>query len=302
MEIKDRVVVVTGGASGIGRSLCLAFAGAGAQAVVAADLDTAGATAVAAEVEALGAGGLGVRCDVSVERDVQDLVRAAEERFGPVDVFCANAGILALGGIEAPDEVWDRAWAINVKSHLYAARAVVPGMVERGEGYLVHTASAAGLLTQLGAAPYSVSKHAVVSFAEWLSITYGDAGVHVSCLCPQGVATNLGETSRAVLSGREPHSSPAARPAATATAVDVVGEGLGERESGGVHQAARDGIVSPDAVAQLVLDAVREERFLILPHPEVETYERRRTGDRERWLNGMRRAQAQMVAAFRSQQ
>lgn len=297
MEIKGRVVVVTGGASGIGRSLCLAFARAGAKAVAVADLDRAGAAAVAKEVEAAGAAGAGVRCDVSVEADVRDLVRVAEERFGPVDVFCANAGILVLGGIDAPDAAWDRAWSINVKSHLYAARAVIPGMVERGEGYLVHTASAAGLLTQLGAAPYSVSKHAVVSFAEWLSITYGDAGVHVSCLCPQGVATNLGETSRAVLAGREPHTEPAAPPPATAEA--VAGEGLGTREAGGVHQAARDGIASPDAVAALVLDAIRDERFLILPHPEVETYERRRADDRERWLKGMRRAQAQMAQMMR---
>ncbi|MDQ3106478.1 MAG: SDR family oxidoreductase, partial [Actinomycetota bacterium] len=180
MELQDRVVVVTGGASGIGRSLALAFARANTSGVVVADLDAEGAASVAAEVEAAGGRGLGMGCDVSVEADVQAVVRAAEERFGPVDIFCANAGILVMGGIEAPDAAWDRAWSINVKSHLYAARAVIPGMVERGSGYLVHTASAAGLLTQLGAAPYSVSKHAVVAFAEWISITYGDAGVRVS--------------------------------------------------------------------------------------------------------------------------
>ena len=283
MELADRVVVVTGGASGIGRSLVLAFAAAGARGVVVADLDGAGAERVAAEV---GEGrAVGVACDVSVEADVQRVVATAEERFGPVDVFCANAGILVTGGIEAPDAAWDRAWGINVKSHLYAARAVIPSMVERGSGYLVHTASAAGLLTQLGAAPYSVTKHAVVSFAEWLSITYHDAGVRVSALCPQAVATNLGSTSRQALAGE-----PVTVPEPTGDSVtSAAGVGL-------VGGAGADGVLSPDDVAAQVVAAIREERFLILPHPEVETYEQRRAGDRERWLKGMRRAQAQMAA------
>lgn len=291
MELQDRVVVVTGGASGIGRSLSLAFAAAGAKGVVVADVDATGAERVAAEVDAAPGttGGLGVGCDVSVESQVQDVVRAAEERFGPVDVFCANAGILVTGGIETPDAAWDRAWSINVKSHLYAARAVIPGMVERGEGYLVHTASAAGLLTQLGAAPYSVTKHAVVSFAEWVSITYGDAGVRVSALCPQAVATNLGATSRQVLAG-EPVTVPEPRGDTVTSAAGV----------GVVGGAGANGVLSPDDVAAKVLEAIDEERFLILPHPEVETYERRRADDRERWLRGMRRAQAQMAAFFRS--
>ena len=282
MDLQDRVVVVTGGASGIGRSLVLAFAAAGAKGVVVADLDGAGAERVAAEV---GEVGLGVACDVSVEAQVQDVVRAAEERFGPVDVFCANAGILVTGGIETPDAAWDRAWSINVKSHLYAARAVIPSMVQRGGGYLVHTASAAGLLTQLGAAPYSVTKHAVVSFAEWLSITYGDAGVRVSALCPQAVATNLGSTSRQALAG-EPVTVP--EPTGD-TVTSAAGVGM-------VGGAGADGVLSPDDVAAKVLEAIRDQRFLILPHPEVETYEKRRADDRERWLRGMRRAQAQMAA------
>ena len=283
MELQDRVVVVTGGASGIGRSLVLAFAAAGAKGVVVADLDGAGAERVAAEV---GDGrAVGLACDVSVEADVVAVVRTAEERFGPVDVFCANAGILVTGGIETPDAAWDRAWGINVKSHLYAARAVVPSMVERGGGYLVHTASAAGLLTQLGAAPYSVTKHAVVSFAEWLSITYHDAGVRVSALCPQAVATNLGSTSRQALAGE-----PVTVPSPTGDSItSAAGVGL-------VGGAGADGVLSPDDVAAEVLDAIREERFLILPHKEVATYEQRRAGDRERWLKGMRRAQAQMAA------
>ena len=284
MELADRVVVVTGGASGIGRSLVLAFAAAGARGVVVADLDGAGAERVAAEV---GHRGLGLACDVSVEADVQAAVTAAEDRFGPVDVFCANAGILVTGGIEVPEAAWDRAWSINVKSHLYAARAVIPSMVERGGGHLVHTASAAGLLTQLGAAPYTVTKHAVVSFAEWLSITYHDAGVRVSALCPQAVATNLGWTSRQALAGEPVTVPPPSGDSVTAAA----GVGL-------VGGAGADGVLSPDEVAAKVLEAIRDERFLILPHAEVETYEKRRADDRERWLRGMRRAQAQMVAFF----
>ena len=282
MELQDRVVVVTGGASGIGRSLVLAFAAAGARGVVVADLDRDGAERVAAEV---GDGALGVGCDVSVEAEVQAVVAAGEERFGPVDVFCANAGILVTGGIDVPDAAWDRAWSINVKSHLYAARAVIPSMVERGGGYLVHTASAAGLLTQLGAAPYSVTKHAVVAFAEWLSITYHDAGVRVSALCPQAVATNLVTTSTDVLTGK-PVSVPPPR-------TDSITAAAGVGTKGG---AGADGVLAPDDVAANVLEAIREERFLILPHAEVETYEKRRADDRERWLRGMRRAQAQMAA------
>jgi NAD(P)-dependent dehydrogenase (short-subunit alcohol dehydrogenase family) len=190
-----------------------------------------------------------------------------------------------MGGIEAPDAAWERAWSVNVKSHLFAARAVVPGMVERGGGYLVHTASAAGLLTQLGAAPYSVTKHAVVAFAEWLSITYGDAGVRVSALCPQAVATNLVTTSSDVLSGKPVAVPPPRTDSITAAA------GVGSKGGAGA-----DGVLSPDDVAAAVLEAIAEERFLILPHPEVATYEKRRADDRERWLRGMRRAQSQMAA------
>ena len=285
MELQDRVVVVTGGASGIGRSLAIAFGAAGATGVVVADLDGDGAASVAEEVAGEA---IGVACDVSQEDQVQAVVAAAEERFGPVDVFCANAGILVTGGIEAPDSAWERAWSVNVKSHLYAARAVIPSMVERGGGYLVHTASAAGLLTQLGAAPYSVTKHAVVAFAEWLSITYGDAGIRVSALCPQAVATNLVTTSGDVLTGR-PVTVPPPRTDSISGAANVGAKG----------GAGADGVLSPDDVALEVLEAIGEERFLILPHPEVETYEQRRAGDRERWLRGMRRAQAQMAAVRR---
>ncbi|CAA9215500.1 MAG: Oxidoreductase, short-chain dehydrogenase/reductase family [uncultured Acidimicrobiales bacterium] len=267
MDVRDRVVVVTGGASGIGRSLAQAFVAHGAAGVVVADRDAAGAVAVAEGLRASGGKALAVTTDVSKEQDVQRLVAEAEEAYGPIDLFCANAGIIVTGGVEATDEAWDRIWAVNVKSHIYAARAVLPGMLARGEGYLLHTASAAGLLTQLGSAPYSVTKHAVVALAEWLSITHGDAGIKVSCLCPQAVQTGMTGGGR----GAEPR--PATPPGTKGTAMG-------------------DGLLQPEDVAEVVIAALAEERFLILPHPEVETYERRRSGDRERWLRGMRRAQA----------
>jgi len=263
MDVRDGVVVVTGGASGIGRALCRAFARAGAAAVVVADIDEAGAAAVADE---LGERGRAVRTDVAVESDVIALVRAAEEEFGRIDLFCSNAGILVPGGPEADDAGWDRIWHINVLAHIYAARAVLPGMLERGSGYLLQTASAAGLLTQLGSAPYSVTKHAAVGLAEWLSITYGDRGIGVSCLCPQGVWTNM------------------------------TGGG-GQRQSASevaASTAGRDGFLEAEEVAEAVLEALAEDRFLILPHPEVATYEQRRANDRERWLKGMRRVQASL--------
>ncbi|HEY9231483.1 MAG TPA: SDR family oxidoreductase, partial [Blastocatellia bacterium] len=190
MELKDKIAVVTGGATGIGRALCRRFAREGAR-VIVADLDEPGATEVAESIE-----GLAVKTDVSREADVIQLVARATEQFGRVDLFCSNAGIALDGGPEASDDGWERIWKINVMAHIYAARAVLPQMLERGDGYLLQTASAAGLLTQVGSAPYSVTKHAAVAFAEWLSITYGDQGIKVSCLCPQGVRTNMLEQAR----------------------------------------------------------------------------------------------------------
>jgi NAD(P)-dependent dehydrogenase (short-subunit alcohol dehydrogenase family) len=265
VDVVGRVVVVTGGASGIGRALCRSFAAAGARATVVADVDAAGAHAVAAELSGEGAGALAVTTDVADAAQVADLVDVTEAAFGPVDIFCANAGILVTGGTELAPATWDRAWSVNVMSHVHAARAVLPSMLERGEGYLVHTASAAGLLTQLGAAPYSVTKHAVVALAEWLSITHGEAGIRVSCVCPQGVWT------------------------AMTGAIDDTAAGVAEATAG------RDGMLEPEVVAQAVLEAVAAERFLVLPHPEVVTYEQRRAGDRERWLRSMRRVQAQIA-------
>ncbi len=187
MNIRDKVVVVTGGASGIGQALCHRFAAEGARGMVVADLDEVGAARVAEMV-----GGLAVKTDVSDEADIIRLVAQATERYGQIDLFCSNAGIVGMpGGVEVPNEAWQQIWEVNVLAHIYAARAVLPGMLARGEGYFLHTASAAGLLTQIGAAPYAVTKHAAVAFAEWLAVTYGDAGIKVSCLCPQGVRTKM---------------------------------------------------------------------------------------------------------------
>jgi NAD(P)-dependent dehydrogenase (short-subunit alcohol dehydrogenase family) len=261
VEVKDRVVVVTGGASGIGRALCRAFGAAGARAVVVSDIDGAGAQLVADE---LGSRGRAVATDVGSEPDIVDLVASTEAEFGQIDLFCSNAGILVPGGVDADNASWDRIWHINVLAHMYAARAVLPAMLARGEGYLLQTCSAAGLLTQIGSAPYSVTKHAAVGFAEWISITYGDLGIGVSCLCPQGVWTKM-------TGGDGPDRDPSDLAASTAGA---------------------DGFLEPEAVAAAALAGLAEDRFLILPHPEVSGYEVRRATDRERWLRGMRRVQA----------
>jgi len=256
MELAGQVVVVTGGASGIGRALARRVAAEGAAGVVVADRDAVGARRVADE---LGDAGLAVACDVADPDHAQELIAAAA-RFGPVDLFCANAGVAVGRELGDPDE-WQAAIDVNLGAHVAAARALLPGWLERGRGAFLSTASAAGLLSQIGSAPYAATKHAAVAFAEWLSITYGDRGVQVACLCPMGVATPLLEQAGA--------------------AGDVV------RASGGV--------VEPDTVAALAVDALREGRFLVLPHPEVADFERLRAGDRERWLAGMRRLRAQVM-------
>jgi NAD(P)-dependent dehydrogenase (short-subunit alcohol dehydrogenase family) len=281
MDVRERVAVVTGGASGIGRSLCLALARRDAAAVVVADVDAPGAAEVAAEMEAGGHRALAVTADVGDAAQAQALIRRAEDAFGRVDLLFSNAGIVVSGGLEVADEAWSRSWEINVQSHVWLTRAVLPGMLARGEGYLVYTASAAGLLTELGSASYSVTKHAVVALAEWLSITYGDQGIRVSCLCPQLVDTNLGATSRRLVP-----QAPGAPSAAS----------LAEEDSLGARHAGLDGVLTPDQVAEYVIETMAGEGFLILPHPEVATYERRRADDRERWLRGMRRLLARLSA------
>ncbi|HEX9032308.1 MAG TPA: SDR family oxidoreductase [Streptosporangiaceae bacterium] len=319
MDITGKVAVVTGGASGIGRSLCLALAERGAAGVVVADVDGHGAEAVAAEITAAGHRALAVRTDVSAEADVQALMARAEAEFGPIGLVCSNAGIIVAGGVEVPDDAWSRIWAINVQSHVYVARAVLPGMLARGGGYLVVTASAAGLLTQLGSAPYAVTKHAAVALAEWISITYGDQGIGVSCLCPQAVTTNLGMTSAREIAGAAGRAGAAGpqQPAPTAgaqqpapaagaqqpapaggLAPQVQGAGAvpSAQDAGTVSvQASVDGVLNADQVAASVIDGIAAERFLILPHPEVATYELRRAQDRDRWLSGMRRLQARIT-------
>ncbi|HEX3229746.1 MAG TPA: SDR family oxidoreductase [Pyrinomonadaceae bacterium] len=259
MNIRDKVVVVTGGANGIGRALCRRFAAEGARGVVVADLDGDGAAHVAKEI-----GGLAVTTNVSVEADIVRLVAQSVDIFGPIDLFCANAGVFGeSGGAEVPNEAWRQIWDVNVMAHIYSARAVLPGMLARGAGYLLHTASAAGLLTQVGGAPYAVTKHAAVAFAEWLSITHGDAGIKVSCLCPQGVRTQM-------LLGAD-----------------------GDRES-----FLKEGAIEPEDVAEAVIAGLAEERFLILPHPEVAEYFRRKADDYDRWLRGMRRLNAKVQGPF----
>ncbi|HEU0171437.1 MAG TPA: SDR family oxidoreductase [Acidimicrobiales bacterium] len=264
MELRDRICVVTGGASGIGRALCQRFAAEGARAVVVVDRLADGAVDTAGSI---GDVATPMTADVTVEADIEAVVERTEEEIGPIDLFVSNAGILGLGGIELPDDTWDLVWKVNVLAHLFAARAVVPRMLERGGGYLLSTASAAGLLTQPGDAPYSVTKHAAVALAEWLSMTYGDQGITVSCLCPMAVATAM-------------LGLPADADDASAAPDEL---------SAAAGAAAVQGILPPRAVADAVVEGLREERFLILPHPEVATFEQRRASDRDRWLAGMRR-------------
>ncbi|HEX7168520.1 MAG TPA: SDR family NAD(P)-dependent oxidoreductase [Acidimicrobiales bacterium] len=254
MELSGKVAVVTGGASGIGRALATRFVAERAKAVVVADRDAEGAAAVARQI---GDGAHAFTCDVSKEDDVVALIDATESAHGDIDLFCSNAGIGTGGGPEAPNEEWQRIWEINLMAHVYAARALVPKMLERGDGYLLNTASAAGLLSQIGSAPYAVTKHAAVAFAEWLSMTYGDRGIKVSVLCPQGVRTPmLGEAPGALL-------GPTA--------------------------------IEPEDVADTVVAGLAAEEFLILPHPEVREFFRRKGDDYERWLRGMRRLQARVM-------
>jgi NAD(P)-dependent dehydrogenase (short-subunit alcohol dehydrogenase family) len=252
MQIRDKVAVVTGGGNGIGRALCRRFAAEGARAVVVADLRGADADAVAKEIS-----GMSIPTDVASEAAVKQLVQQVMREYGAIDLFCSNAGLGVAGGTEAPDVDWQRSWEINVMAHVYAARAVLPAMLARGQGYLLQTVSAAGLLTQIGSAPYSVTKHAALGFAEWIAITHGDQGIKVSALCPMGVRTNM----------------------------------LFEAQfAGGAFLL--ETAVEPEQAADEVVKGLADERFLILPHPEVAEFFRRKANDYDRWLKGMRKLQA----------
>lgn len=249
MELKGKVAVVTGAASGIGRAAALRFAKEGAAGVVVADQNAAALKPVADELQ-----GLAVACDVSREADVQHVVAEAEKRYGRVDVYFSNAGIIHRGGLESSDAEWERNWKIHVMAHVYAARAVVEKMVARGGGYFVVTASAAGLLNIVESATYGVTKHGAVAFAEWLAIAYGRRGLRVSSLCPQAVITGM------------------------------------YRGQGG--SAGVDGALSAEEVAGEIVKVMAEERFLILPHPTVLQYMRNKTADYDRWLGGMQKIYA----------
>jgi NAD(P)-dependent dehydrogenase (short-subunit alcohol dehydrogenase family) len=252
MDIQGKVAVVTGGASGIGAGMAQRFAQDGAAGVVVADVNLERAQGVAA---AIGPQALALRCDVSREADIQALARAARERFGRIDIYFSNAGILGkMGGIELDDALWDSMWKIHGMAHVWAARAVIPEMVERGAGYFLVTASAAGLLNIVETAPYGVTKHAAVAIAEWLRIAYGRKGVRVSCLCPQSVQT------------------------------DMTRDGTGS--------AGLDGVLTPEQVAEVVVQTMREEKFLALPHPEVAGYFAAKGQDYDRWLGGMQKLYA----------
>lgn len=265
MQLEGAVAVVTGAASGIGRSLARALALDAGCVVVVADIDGAGAEAVAAEIATEagpdGIAGFAAGIDVTDEGAVVALIEQVESSLGPIELWCGNAGISYLGGVERPDDEWNRVWDVNVMAHVVACRHLIPRWVERGSGHLLVTASAAGLLTNFGTASYAVTKHAAVGLAEWVAITHGDDGVRVSCLCPQGVRTPMTESEGAVA----------------------------------VDQVRALGLIEPEDVAAVTLEALRQDRFLILPHPEVATYEARRAGDRQRWLDGMRRMQRRLL-------
>jgi NAD(P)-dependent dehydrogenase (short-subunit alcohol dehydrogenase family) len=247
MEMKDKVVVITGGSGGIGKAMAKAFLAEGAKSIVLADLHEDAVNAAAAEI-----GCIGMVCDVTKEADIISVVEQTLASEGQIDLFCSNAGAGGNGLLtEAANEVWQGQWDLHVMSHLYAARAVLPSMIERGEGYLLNTASAAGLLAAIGSGPYTVTKAAAVKLAEFLSITHGDDGIGVSVLCPQGVNTAMAPRS------------------------------LGDGQT--------DGIIEPEQLAQTVVECIREGRFHVLPHPEVEDYVRRKGDDVDRWLLGMRR-------------
>ncbi len=260
MELADKIIVVTGAAGGIGKALAARFLAEGAKQVVSVDLDEAGARATADELGCIAMG-----ADVSKEDDVARVIERTEDEVGPIDLFCSNAGIGAGPELASSNAEWQASFDVNVMAHVYAARHLVPRMLERGGGYFLNTASAAGLLSQIGGAAYAMSKHAAVGFGEWLALTYADRGIKVSMLCPQAVRTAM--TAQATAS---------------------------------TQAASVDGMMEPETLAESVVEGLRQESFLILPHPEVLEYMRRKTGDYDRWIRGMNRLQQRLLAAAQS--
>jgi NAD(P)-dependent dehydrogenase (short-subunit alcohol dehydrogenase family) len=257
MDIREKVVLVTGAASGIGAAVARRFAHDGAGVVIVTDIDAVGIAAVAEEI-----GGEAFVLDVTDETRTAEVIAQVEKSYGRVDLLCLNAGIPTDGSVDAPNDDWRRTWDVNVMAHVYATRYALPGMLERGSGYILTTASAAGLLTNIGAAPYSVTKHAAVALAEWIAVTYGEQGIKVSCLCPQFVDTPMLEAF-------------GAQSDETRTWVEAIA-------------------ISTEDVAQVVADGIAEERFLILPHPEVGDYFRNKATDYDRWIKGMQKLQRSM--------
>ena len=259
MELEDRVVVVTGGARGIGLAIAQAAVANRAGAIAVVDLDSPELEAAATN---LGPTARAYAADLSDEAAVTGVISQIQAELGPIDLYVSNAGIGSGAGLDATAEQWDQIWRINVAAHIHAARALLPTVIERGHGHLLITASAAGLLSQIGDLPYLVTKHAAVAVAEWLAITYGDQGLTVSCLCPQGVKT------------------------------DLLAKAMGHTS---VQTVVAHGLMEPDQVADAVVEGLRQEQFLILPHPEVATFYQRRATDPDRWLAGMRRLQARIL-------
>ena len=268
MEFAGKVVVITGSAGGIGRALARRFHAEGTAGLVIADTNATGAQTVADELNAVRPGStIAIGVDLATRAGNAALISSALSAFGPIDLFFANAGVGLGTDLDTPESDWRLAFAVNIEAHVHAAELLVPEWVERGHGYFCSTASAAGLLTQIGSWPYSVTKHAAVAFAEWLSVTYGEQGLRVSCLCPMGVNTNM-------------LNPPTGTTGVPSTAGDVV--------------KAAGAVLEPDDVAEVVLAGIRAERFLLLPHPEVLTFWQRKTTDYDRWLGGMRRLQARV--------
>jgi len=263
MRVKDKVVVVTGAGSGIGRAMSEKFVTEGARQVIAVDIHAENAQQTADKL-----GCVAMTADVSRDEDIKRVIEDTENGIGPIDLFCGNAGVGLGMSEQSPDQEWQMSWDINVMSHVYAARHLVPRMTERGGGYFLNTASAAGLLNQVGGAAYGVTKHAAVGFGEWLALTYAHQGIKVSMLCPQAVRTGM---------------TPPADEADDAPGASAA------------KAAAADGMMEADEVADIVVEGLDRESFLILSHPEVETYMQRKTADYDRWIKGMNRLHRSMT-------